>query len=87
MSCTIRRKKWGLNVAKLQKDTIYDKKLLDLLLSCSENHISKIPSQHVQLKLMYKNCAYFEYSGPNWSKLGSFGDKHHILHVIDLILG
>ena len=35
---------------------------------------------------MYKNRPYFENSGPNWSKLGSFVDKHHILHVIDLIL-
>ena len=25
--------------------------------------------------------------GPNWSKLGSFVDKHHILHVTDLIFG
>ena len=33
---------------------------------------------------MYKNCPYFENSGPNcsWSKLGSFVDKHKILHVI-----
>ena len=32
---------------------------------------------------MYKNRAYFENIGPNWSKLGSFVDiKHHILHVI-----
>ena len=36
---------------------------------------------------MYKNRAYFENSGSNWSKLGSFVDKHHILHVIDLIFG
>ena len=28
--------------------------------------------------LVYKNRAYFENSGPNWSKLGSFVDKHHI---------
>ena len=33
---------------------------------------------------MYKNRAYFENSGPNWSKLGSFVDKHHILHMTDL---
>ena len=32
-----------------------------------------------------KSRSYFENSGPNWSKLGSFVDKHHILHVIDLI--
>ena len=31
---------------------------------------------------MHKNRAYFENSGPNWSKLGSFADKHYILHVI-----
>ena len=35
---------------------------------------------------MYKNRPYFENSGPNRSKLGSFVDKHHTLHVIDLIL-
>ena len=34
---------------------------------------------------MYKNFPYFENSGPNWSKLGIFVDKRHILHVIDLI--
>ena len=28
----------------------------------------------------------YENSGPNWSKLGSFIDKRHIIHVIDLIL-
>ena len=35
---------------------------------------------------MFKNRAYFENSGPNWSRRGSFVDKHHILYVIDLIL-
>ena len=34
-----------------------------------------------------KNRPYFENSDPNWSKLGSFVDKYHILHVIDLIFG
>ena len=37
--------------------------------------------------LVYKNPAYFENSDPNWSKLGSFVDKHHILHFIELIFG
>ena len=37
--------------------------------------------------LVYKNRLYLENSGPNWSKLGSFLDKHHILHVIDLMFG
>ena len=37
--------------------------------------------------LVYKNRAYFETSGPKWSKLGSFVNKHYILHVIDLIFG
>ena len=32
-----------------------------------------------------KVARIFENSGPNWSKLSSFVDKHHILHVIDLI--
>ena len=39
------------------------------------------------LGLVYKSRAYFENSGPNWSKLGSFADKRHLLHVIDLIFG
>ena len=30
---------------------------------------------------------YFENSGAKWSKLGIFVDKHHKLHVIDLIFG
>ena len=33
---------------------------------------------------MYKNRPYFENSGPNRSKLGSFVDKRHILYVTDL---
>ena len=37
--------------------------------------------------LVYKNRAYFENRGPNWSKLGSFVDKHHVLHVIDIMFG
>ena len=37
--------------------------------------------------LVYTNRPYFESIGPNWSKLGSFADKHYILHVIDLISG
>ena len=35
--------------------------------------------------LMHKNRTYFENIGPNWSKLSTFVDKHHTLHVIDLI--
>ena len=35
--------------------------------------------------LAYKNRVYSETSGPNWSKLGNFVDKHNILHLIDLI--
>ena len=33
---------------------------------------------------VYKTLENFENIGPNWSKLGSFVGKHHILHVIDL---
>ena len=33
---------------------------------------------------MYKNRMHFQNSGPNQSKLGSFVDKHHIIHVIVL---
>ena len=29
-----------------------------------------------------KNSNFFENIGPNWSKLGSFEDKHYILHVV-----
>ena len=36
---------------------------------------------------MYKNCPYFENSGPNWGEVGSFVDKHHTSPVIDLIFG
>ena len=36
---------------------------------------------------VYRNLEHFENIGPNWSKLGSFVDKHHILHVVDLIFG
>ena len=36
---------------------------------------------------MYKNRPYFENGSPNWNKLFSVVDKHHILHVIDLIFG
>ena len=28
--------------------------------------------------LVYENRTYFENSGSNWSKIGSFVDKHHI---------
>ena len=34
-----------------------------------------------------KNCAYFKNSGSNWTKLGIFVNKHHILHAIDLNFG
>ena len=34
-----------------------------------------------------QKSGYFENIGPNWSKLGSFVDEHHTLHVIDLIFG
>ena len=37
--------------------------------------------------LVYKNLPYYGNSGPNWSKLGSFIDKQHILHMTDLIFG
>ena len=33
--------------------------------------------------LVYENHTYFENSGSTWTKLGSFVDKHHMLHVID----
>ena len=43
--------------------------------------------EHVQLRFGVQKRAYFENSGLNWSKLGSIVDKHHMLHVIDLIFG
>ena len=46
-----------------------------------------IVKEHVQLRFGVEKSPYFENSGPNWSKLGSFLDKHHISHVIDLIFG
>ena len=33
--------------------------------------------------LVHENHTNFENSGVTWSKLGSFVDKHHILHLID----
>ena len=41
----------------------------------------------VNYRAVYKNLEYFENIGPNWSKLGSFVDKHRTLDVIDLIFG
>ena len=46
------------------------------------HHSHDMKKEHVQLRFVYKNRAYFENSGSNWSKLGSFVDKHHILYVI-----
>ena len=43
--------------------------------------------EHVQLRFGVQNLPYFENSGPNWTKLGSFIYKHHILHVVDVIFG
>ena len=43
--------------------------------------------EHVQLRSGVQKRPYFENSGPNWSKLGTFVDKYHTLHVIDLIFG
>ena len=37
--------------------------------------------------LVYKNRSNFENDGPNWRKLGSFVNKHHVLYVIDLSFG
>ena len=37
--------------------------------------------------LVHKKRENFENSGLNWSKLGSFVDTHHILHVIDSMFG
>ena len=36
---------------------------------------------------MYKIAGILRNSDPNWSKLGSFVDKHHVLHVLDSIFG
>ena len=44
-------------------------------------------SSMFSLGLLHKNRAYFENSGAKWSKFGSFVEKHHILHVADLIFG
>ena len=35
-------------------------------------------AEYVQLRFGVQNRPYFENSGPKWSKLGSFVDKHHI---------
>ena len=47
------------------------------------NMLNKI-SIHAFAGLFREN---FENNGPNWSKPGSFVDKYHILHVVDLIFG
>ena len=41
----------------------------------------------VSCRAAHKSPRYFKNIGPNWSKLDSFVDKNHILHMIDLILG
>ena len=41
----------------------------------------------VSYRAVHKTLGYFEHIDLNWSKLGSFIDKHHILDVIDLIFG
>ena len=43
--------------------------------------------EHDHLTAVYKNLEYPENMCPNWRKLGSFTDKHHILHLIDFIFG
>ena len=35
---------------------------------------------------MYKDRPYFGNGGPNWSKLGSFVDKHNTSRVVDQLL-
>ena len=47
----------------------------------------KFVKEHVQLRFGVQKSCVFESSGPNWSKVGSFVDRHVILHVIDLIFG
>ena len=43
----------------------------------SFNNQTSIPhKEHVQLRFGVQNRPYFISSGPNWSKLGSFVDKH-----------
>ena len=36
----------------------------------------------ISYRVAYKNLEYFKNVGPNWSKVGSFVDKHHRLYVI-----
>ena len=40
----------------------------------------KTNKEHVQLRFGVQKYPYFENTGPDWNKLGSFEDKHHILH-------
>ena len=56
---------------------------LKFLISCEDAtvatfvHIKSMFSK----SLVHKNRPYFENSGPNYSKLGSFVDKHHIFNL------
>ena len=46
------------------------------------------PKEPVQLRFgVQKSPLFFANTGPNWSKLGSFVDKHHILDAIDVTFG
>ena len=49
------------------------------------NQINFVSVMHLDKDLVYENHTYFENSGSALRKLGSFLDKHHLLHVIDLI--
>ena len=44
-----------------------------------EAHDTEGTNTMVGYYTVYKDLEYFENIGPNWSKLGSFVDKHHIL--------